>query len=227
MAVTKNEPFNTTSVGTSQTYNTATNFTAGRNGFVLMSYYQFGGPPTLAVTIGGDTATLAAQGGPGVDRRQAYIWYVRNLTGGSTAVVISGMIAADGLAVGVLETDDNMPASPVDKTATLDTPTASPLVLTTAATAQANEFVVCVATGHDTGSSIGFGLPTTGYTQAQLYDPGLGLADVPSSSAYKYVSSTGAQSATWSFTSDTATGALATFKYTPASTTTLLAQACQ
>lgn len=213
MAVTKNESFGSVAfAGTSVTYNVATNFTAGRDAIVLLSYYQYGSAPTVAVSIGGDTATLAVEGGgpSNSDRRLAQIWYKKGLTGGSTAVAITGLIASDGLAVTVIEIDDGMLVSPVDVTSASTTAVASPLTRTTADTAQAIELVVCVATA-DGFAATGIAAPTSGYTTGQVYDPNPLNNCAASSTGYKYTSSVAAQSATWTTSSGTLVGAVAAF----------------
>lgn len=223
MAVTKNESFITNSVATSETYNVVSNFTAGRNAIVLVSYYHYAGGPTVTCTIGGDSATLAASAGVGVDRRQNYVFYVRNLTGGSTAVVLAGLIATDNMAITVLELDDTMPVGPVDVSASQDAATASPLTLTTGTTSQANTFAVCVSTALAPGANSSIATPS-GYTLGLLNDPG---SPFSTSSAYKYQTSIVAESCTWTYSTLTYTGVLVSFKITPSGVATvLMGQAC-
>jgi len=192
----------------SVTFNAASNFTAGNT--VIITVANFTSAGITGITVSGTAAVLDATRTDAGGQNRTQIWRASNVAGGSSAVVIS---AATGnyITCGFDEWDDIVLSSPLDQTgSTGDTTSASPSATTSGATTQANELVYAVFTDY-AGGSWTSATPPSGYTES--WEEPDGSAHSGGSAAYRVISSTGVQTAT--FTTGASLGwisAIATYK---------------
>lgn len=186
---------------------------AGSTLLFYSAYRSSAGLGLSSVTIGGQAATL--------DERAGYyygsfidVWRVENHPGGNTGEVIVTGPASTYSVPGQLLELDAFDALPLDRSATAIGP-ASPITITSAATSQADEFVLALVQVRGGGANSGLGTVTSGYTAG--YTEQDEVNSKAGQAAYKYVTAIGTQSATFTHAGTETEQLLVTYKATPPS----------
>lgn len=174
------------------TYNAAGNFTAGNTVIIALTHY--GSTRISGITVSGTAAVKDAQNYDATGQNAQEIWRASNVAGGSSAVVIT--CPAGSYVVCSFEEWDNITlSSPLDQTGTAGITTSTAPSFASGTTTQADEVVYAVY--GDTGSGVNWtsSTPPAGYTET--FDEPDGTAHEAGSAAYRVISATGAQTATF------------------------------
>jgi hypothetical protein len=195
--------------GASSSYTPSSAFTAGNTILVVFSSYSLTGLPT-SVTVNGSACTQDKSWLNGTSHEGLAIWRLSNIAASGNVVVNwSGAGSPDGNYIlrGILEVSGLDP-SPVDQAPTATTGTSTSASITSGTTTVASELVLAAMA--IVGSDATLTQPS-GYTS--IANIGTWSTDAAGAFAYKIVSSTGAQTATWGLSPSGTWGAiLVTYK---------------
>lgn len=220
MAVVKNEHFHSQDQTAVWNLTSVSNYVAGKPIIAILRNYQFNGPGSgLTLAVSGDTLTPGPFAGmdANAQRRGVRVFYIGSSTGGSNTIVLTGAGASGtsdfALTLDVLQLDDTFVG--IDVSNSVNTPALAVTPLTTTTTT-ANSFVIAGCCGNAGGGNTTVSAPGAPYTNISLSNS----EEAPGSCDYKYVTSAGVQTVTYTTTVDLLVGVIATFKITPAASGT-------
>ena len=205
--------FSDNNTGTSATFNAASNFTAGNTVVITLAHFNSAANYITGITVSGTAATRSVQKISADTFNTAEIWIASNVTGGSSAVVVSFASGGRYITCGIDEWDNITTSTPLDQTGTGGpTGSAAPSVTSAGSTTQADEVVYAVFCDY-AGTNWTSSTPPSGYTES--WEEPDGTTREAGSGAYKVVAATGSQTATFATGSSMSwISAMATYKLT-------------
>lgn len=186
----------TDNFATGPTYNAASNFTAGNTVIITLVHYGAGTVNRVTgITVSGTAAVKDIDVTDSGATNHAEIWRASNVAGGSTAVAITvNSGSGQYLSCGFEEWDD-IASSPLDQTGTTgNTVSAAPSVTSASTTTQADEVVYALFLDY-AGTNWTSATPPGSYTES--WEEPNGTLHEAGSAAYRVISATGVQTATF------------------------------
>lgn len=193
------------------TYNAASNFTAGNTVIITLVHFHTGSRIS-GITVSGTAATRDVEKSNAGNNNHAEIWRATNIAGGNTQVQVTFPGGNNYISLGFEEWDNIATTSPLDQTGTGGPTSGSsaPSATTAGATSQADEVAYAVFCDY-VGTNWTSSTPPAGYTEA--WEEPNGAAHEAGSGAYKVLSATGTETATFTTGANMAwVCALATYK---------------
>jgi len=185
---------------TTDTQTHTSNFTAGKTAIMVIAQYQSANNRITGVTIGGTAATLDAQTPSPTGQFVLETWRATNMAGGTANIAVSVGAGPNNHAVSYAVTQvDALSLTPVDtptKAYATGTNTA-PAISMGSVAAQANEIAFAGFTWEDTLTAA-ITAPS-GWTETVQHTNG--TTEIPIGAAYKILSSTAIDTATWTIAS--------------------------
>lgn len=198
------------STALTDTFNAASNFTAGNTVILTLVYFNASNADVTGVTMGGTAAVEDIVQQCTSPQYRTAIWRATNVAGGTSAVVISTAGSVNHYIACSFEEWSGFLASPLDQTG-FSSNVGATTGVNTGATVQAAEVVygVAAAAGNFSSGS-GISGPASGYTQTVLQNT---TGNIGIAASYKIVAATGAQAGTWTTTDSSEVFAvIATYK---------------
>jgi hypothetical protein len=183
-------------LGLGVTYNASSNFTAGNTVIITLVHYGVAaGIRVTGITVSGTSATKDFEKSDGANLNHAEIWRATNVTGGSTAVVITANSQSGQYISCGFDEWDNITSTPVDQSGTAGpTSSASPSATTSSSTTQADEVSYALFIDQ-VGSNWTSSTAPAGYTES--WEEPNGTTHEAGSAAYKVLTATGTETATF------------------------------